>query len=257
MNNGPGSMNRVYRLVWNDITGAFVAVAEFARGRGKRSSSVVGAVLAVSLLGTGSAVQAAGPPAAITLPSGGTVVAGQAGISQNGNALDIQQTSVRAAINWLSFDIGAQAQVNIRQPNAQSVTLNRVLGADPSAIHGRLNANGQVILVNPNGIVFGKGSQVDVGGLVASSLDLADADFMSGKLNFVRGDALGKVLNQGTLNANGGGYVALLAPEVINEGVISAQLGTVALAAGDAVTLELSGNQLLGVKVDPASAIGG
>ncbi|NTV11896.1 MAG: filamentous hemagglutinin N-terminal domain-containing protein, partial [Zoogloea sp.] len=252
MNKGPGAINRIYRLVWRDSIGAFVAVAETSRGRGKRSSGVVGTLAALGLAGIAS-VAAAGPPAAGALPTGGVVTAGQASISQNGSRLDIQQGSARAAIDWQTFNIGAQAQVNFYQPNASSVALNRVLSADPSAIYGHLSANGQVILVNPNGIVFGPGSRVDVGGIVASTLSISNADFMGGRLKFTRGDATGSVVNQGTINAADGGYIALLAPEVRNEGVLSARLGSVAMAAGDAVTLDLSGDGLLSVKVDPAS----
>ncbi|MBP6900314.1 MAG: filamentous hemagglutinin N-terminal domain-containing protein [Burkholderiaceae bacterium] len=258
-NTGPGSLNRVYRLVRNARTGAMVPVAESARGGGHPAAAggtgMARVLLASGLLigaATGSA-WAADPPAAGALPSGGSVVAGQAQLQQSGNRMDIQQASARAAIQWQSFNIGSAAQVHIQQPNAQSVLLNRVLGADPSAIFGKLQANGQVLLVNPNGIVFGQGSRVDVGGLVASTLDLAETDFMAGRLDFKRGSAKGSILNQGSLHAADGGYVALLAPEVINEGVVSAQLGTVALAAGDAVTLEVAGSSLLGVKVDPAT----
>ena len=250
MNNGPGALNRIYRLVWNEEQGAFVAVAENARGRGKRSARV-GAALVLGVAAFGAAW--AGGPAPGALPSGGTVVAGQATIAQQGSQMTVQQGSARAAIDWTSFNIGAQAQVQFAQPDAASVALNRVTGADVSSIHGQLSANGQVILVNPNGVVFGAGSRVDVGGLVASSLDLGLNDFLAGKLNFKRGAATGSVVNQGSLNAAPGGYVALLAPQVRNEGVITAQLGTVALAAGDAVTLDVSGTQLLGIKVDPAT----
>ncbi|WP_132647784.1 YDG domain-containing protein, partial [Rubrivivax gelatinosus] len=252
MNHGPGALNRIYRLVWNDSTGACVAVAEGTRARGKRSSGVAGVVLGAGLV-LGSTAAWAGPPAANALPQGGQLVSGQATAQRQGARLDISQTSQRAAINWTNFDIGSQARVQIQQPNARSVLLNRVTGADPSAIHGRLDANGQVLLVNPNGIVFGRGSRVDVGGLVASTLDIADADFAAGRLKFTRGTATGSVVNQGTINAAAGGYVALLAPEVINEGLVSARLGTVALAAGDAVTLDVAGSELLGVRVDPAT----
>ncbi|WP_034412339.1 YDG domain-containing protein, partial [Derxia gummosa] len=267
MHNGPGSMNRIYRLIWNELTGSFVAVAEFARARGKRSRGIAGAVLAAGGVALAAPVSAQAPPdagrlaaavaarnlAGNALPTGGNVVAGSATIGQNGARMDINQSSQRAAINWLGFDIGGQAQVNFNQPNANSATLNRVTGADPSAILGRLTSNGQVLLVNPNGIVFGQGSQVNVGGIVASTLDLADADFMAGKLNFTRGAGAGAVLNRGAITTAAGGYAALLAPEAINEGVISARLGTVALAAGDAVTLDVNGASLVGVRVDPAT----
>ncbi|MFG6430456.1 YDG domain-containing protein [Roseateles sp. LYH14W] len=247
-------MNRAFRLVWNDALGAFVAVAEHVGGRGKgrsgASRAVAGAVMAGAAL---SAFAQQAPPAPTALPQGGVVTQGQAQLQQSGARLDVNQTTGKAAINWQSFDIGAQAQVNFKQPDAKSVALNRVVGSDVSQIFGKLTSNGQVMLVNPNGIVFGKGAQVDVGGLVASTLHLADEDFMAGRSRFTRGAVAGAVVNQGSLSAAAAGYVALLAPEVRNEGVISARLGTVALAGGDAVTLNFDGAQLLGVKVEAAT----
>ncbi len=251
MNQGPGSLNRIYRLVWNESTGGYVAVAESARGRGKRGTVVAGA-LAAALAALAPAALAAGPGAQ-ALPQGGQVVSGQAALQESGSRLDITQGSPRAAINWQQFNIGSAAQVHIQQPDASSVLLNRVVGADPSALHGVLSANGQVLLVNPNGIVFGKNARVDVGGLVASTLELADADFEAGRYQFQRGTQGGAVLNQGELRAADGGYLALLAPEAVNEGLLAARLGTVALAAGDAVTLTIDGRDLLAVKVDAAT----
>ncbi len=134
------------------------------------------------------------------------------------------------------------------QPGSNSVALNRVLGSDPSNILGSLSANGKVFLLNPNGILFGKGAQVNVGGLVASTLTLTDSDFMAGRYNFT-GGGNGKVLNKGSINADGG-YVALFGANVSNEGVISAKLGTVTLAAGNAVTLDVAGDGLLNVTVN-------
>lgn len=251
---GPGAMNRVFRLVWNDALGAFVAVAEHAVGRGKGRSGASQAVAGVVLAGAAlSAFAQQAPPAVDALPQGGVVTQGQAQLTQNGARLDINQTSNKAAINWQRFDIGAQAQVHINQPNAASVALNRVVGADVSQVFGQLSSNGQVVLVNPNGIVFGQGARVDVGGLVASTLNLADEDFMAGRMRFTRGAVAGEIVNQGSLSAAAGGYVAMLAPEARNEGVISARLGTVALAGGDAVTLNFDGTQLLGIKVEPST----
>jgi filamentous hemagglutinin family protein len=188
------------------------------------------------------------PPAA--LPAGGRVVAGQAAISQSGSNMLIQQDSAKAILNWNSFNIGSQASVVFQQPSASAIALNRVLGTDPSAIYGSLRANGQVFLINPSGVVFGAGARVDVGGLVASTLNIRDEDFLAGNYRFGREGATGSVLNEGELI---GKYVALLAPEVRNEGVIVARQGTAALAAGDAVTLSLTGSDLVGVQVDKAS----
>lgn len=192
----------------------------------------------------------AAPPTPTALPTGGQVVAGAASIQQAGAAMTIRQASEQAILNWQTFNIGASASVNFIQPGASSVALNRVLGSDPSAIYGSLTANGQVFLVNPSGVLFGPGARVDVGGLVASTLAIRDADFLARNYRFTRDGANGSVVNQGEII---GQYAALLAPEVRNEGVIAARMGSVALAAGDGVTLGISGRSLVDVQVDRAS----
>ncbi len=194
---------------------------------------------------------AAADPAATALPSGGKVAAGSAQITQSGTQMTIDQTSPRAVINWQGFDVGHEAEVNIKQPNRRAAVLNRVTTPRPSQINGKVKANGQVFIVNPAGIVFGDKAQVDVGGIVASTLEIDDADFMAGKQEFKRKKKAGKVVNRGKITATDGGYIALLAPELRNEGVLSARLGTVALAAGDAVTLTIGDH--VAVKVDPAT----
>src|SRR4051812_38187753 len=182
------------------------------------------------------------------LPTGGVVSAGSASIASTPGSTTITQTSQNAALNWTGFSIGAGESVRFNQPNAASVALNRVLGPDPSSILGSLSANGRVFLLNPNGILFGQGAQVNVGGLVASTLNLSDADFMAGHYNFA-GTSNASVTNQGSINADGG-YVALLGASVSNTGTISARMGTVALAAGNAMTLDVAGDGLLNVTVN-------
>ncbi|MEA1015608.1 filamentous hemagglutinin N-terminal domain-containing protein [Sphingosinicella sp. LY1275] len=207
------------------------------------ASTAIARVAGLCLLGMtiGSAAQAQ------SLPTGGTVTSGSATINPGATVLTINQTSQNAALNWQSFSIGKDNAVVFVQPNSNSVALNRVLGADPSAILGSLTANGKVFLVNPNGILFGQGANVNVSGLVASTLGLSDTDFMAGRYTF--SGAGGAVLNQGTITANGG-YVALLGASVSNQGVIQANLGTVALAAGEAITLDVAGDGLLNVAID-------
>lgn len=190
--------------------------------------------------------------AAGTLPTGAQVTAGSASISQSGQAMTVTQDSQRAAINWQSFSIGREASVNFVQPNASAVVLNRVTGAEQSVIEGALRANGQVFLLNPNGILFAAGARVDTAGLVASTRNLSDADFMAGTSTFA-GTGAGDVVNAGNLsamNAADGGYVALIGRQVKNDGVINARLGSVALASGNRVSLNFNGNSLVGVTVD-------
>ncbi|WP_420225831.1 filamentous hemagglutinin N-terminal domain-containing protein [Pigmentiphaga litoralis] len=210
------------------------------------------ALVAAILAGATGSVFAA-PPAVNALPTGGQVVAGQATITQAGNGMTVVQGTDKAILNWGSFNIGSQASVDFKQPGMGSVALNRVVGNDASQIFGSLTANGSVFLVNPNGVMFGAGARVDVGGLVASTLNIKDDDFLKGNYRFARDGATGSVVNQGELHAADGGYVALLAPEVLNEGVVSAKLGTVAMAAGETITLDMAGDGLVGVKVDPAT----
>ncbi len=177
------------------------------------------------------------------LPTGGTITTGHGSISQSGSTLTVQQNTAKMAANWDSFSIGTNHTVNFVQPNAQSVALNRVVGSDPSVIQGRLNANGQVFLLNPNGVLFTKTSQVNVGGILASTLALSDADFVTGNYKF-QGNSSNGIINQGNIIAgkdDNGGDVVMIAAKISNEGTINAQGGTVALGAGSKVTLDLGG----------------
>ncbi len=244
------SMNRVYRLIWSQVLNAWVCCAENAKGRGKSMSGRKLIAAALALLGGAFWL-----PLATAAPTGGQVSAGVGTISQAGTNTTITQTSQNLAINWQNFNIAANEAVRFIQPNAMSVALNRVVGQDPSQILGSLSANGQVFVINPNGVLFGSGAQVNVGGLVATTLNLSDANLMAGKYTFTSprpvGEGLGvRVINQGNLTAAQGGYIALLAPEVRNEGVITATLGTALLAAGNAVTLNLNNGSLLSYSID-------
>ena len=254
-------MNKIYRVVWNEITATWVAVAEIAKGHGKRSGTVGHVVdpaaasltlprlktlvASLALIGAIVPMQALAQVAANQLPTGGNVVAGTAAITQNAAVMNINQTTARAAIDWNTFNVGSAAQVNFNQPSSSSVTLNRVLDSNPSQIFGRINAPGQVFLTNPNGVHFAPGSSVNVGGLVATTHRIAVDDFMAGKTTFDRNGSTGSVINEGELKAALGGYIALLAPQVRNEGVIIAQAGTVALASGEAITLNFADNGTL------------
>ncbi|WP_454908753.1 two-partner secretion domain-containing protein [Variovorax gossypii] len=188
---------------------------------------------------------------AFAMPQGGAVSAGQGAITVDGNTTTVTQQSGRLAVNWNSFGIGANETVRFVQPGAGAVALNRVLGTEASAIYGRLEANGQVFLLNPNGILFGAGAQVNVGGLVASTLGLGDADFLAGRYRFTStGLSPAGVTNQGQITASDGGYVALLGGQVSNQGTVVARLGSVAMAAGSDITLDFAGDGLLGLTVN-------
>ncbi len=238
-----------FRLLTNLTNGLAIlppdAISGRRRGRGAagRKAALGAAAGALSLTALFSHAGQAQ-----TLPQGGSVVAGSASINQpSPTALNVVQTSNTAIINWQSFSIGAGNSVNFQQPSSSSVTLNRVLGNDPSAIFGTLTANGTVMLVNPNGVFFGPGSRVDVGGLVASTANIKDADFLAGKYLFGTPSANpdARIVNQGDISIKDAGLAALVAPQVQNNGVIRARLGRVALGAAQSFTLDFHGDGLL------------
>jgi filamentous hemagglutinin family protein len=235
--NRHGSMNRIYRLVWSAVRNVWIPVAETARGRGKRSTPKL---VAAALSLTCAVAQGS--------PTGGQVVAGTGSITQSGATTTITQATQNLSLTWSNFNIAPQQTVNFVQPSTSAIAVNRILGTNGTQILGYLHSNGQVFLINPNGIVFGPTAEVNVGGLVASALDLA-ADTSSSTKSF-SGTGSGSVVNQGTITASDGGYVVLLGNHVSNEGVISAQLGTVALGAGSAITLTLDSDSRVHLQVD-------
>jgi filamentous hemagglutinin family protein len=216
-----------------------------------RASTALQAVAAALLL----AVPLAPLPAAAQLsptahPTGGAVVAGQANIGQNGNTTTIGQSSQRAAVNWNSFDVGSQSTVQFQQPNANAVTLNRVVGSNPSEIAGKIQANGQLVIVNQAGLVFDKGSQINAAGIVVSAAGISNSNFMAGKMVFDQAANAGaKIENRGTITVNEEGLAALVAPRVRNAGKIQAKMGTVILAGAEAETLDLYGDGLVSINV--------
>jgi filamentous hemagglutinin family protein len=174
--------------------------------------------------------------AAVAAPTGQQVVAGQATFNQQGNVFSITNTP-GTIINWQSFSIGQGEITRFIQQGADSAVLNRIVGQDPTRILGALQSNGKVFLINPNGIMFGQGARVDVNGLVASTLNLSNADFLAGKKNFTAGPAAGEVRNEGAITTPSGGQVFLIAPNVTNAGVITSPQGDVVLAAGHSAQL--------------------
>ncbi|WP_081430307.1 beta strand repeat-containing protein [Pseudomonas putida] len=203
--------------------------------------------VSVSVIGATSSVALAGP-------TGGVAVQGGISIgTMNNNELVITQALQKGIINWTDFSIDAGELVRFAQ-NAgnDSITLNRVLGSQVSNIQGALQANGNIFLINPNGIVFGAGSQVDVAGLLATTFDVTDQSFIDGgQLNFaqVAGKDLASVANQGTITAGSGGFVYLVAPKVDNSGFVIANVGRVTMAAGDRFTVNLQGSNLINFSV--------
>ncbi|HEV7456812.1 MAG TPA: filamentous hemagglutinin N-terminal domain-containing protein [Roseococcus sp.] len=201
-------------------------------------------------LGLPAPVQAQAPNA---MPTGGQVTAGQALIQQQGTRTQITQGSDRAVIDWQRFDVGRDATVNFTQPSQNAWTLNRVNTPDPSMIAGRITANGGVAIVNPSGVVFAEGAQVNVGSLVASAAGITNQNFMAGRMVFDGTPNPGaRVENRGEITVAERGLAALVAPGAANQGAIRARLGTAIVAGAETYRLDLAGDGLLSIEVTQA-----
>ena len=189
------------------------------------------------------------------LPQGEEVVHGNASFDRNTpNTLNVNQNTDALIANWQSFSIGSNGTVNFYQPSSSSVALNRVVSMQPSEIFGALNANGNIFLINPNGVLFAPGSSVNVGGLVASTLNISNEDFLGGNYSFYQDPSFDPsyVINQGIITAAEGGDVSLMGGAVSNEGVITAPLGSINLVSGEAITLQLDDRGLIYADVNGA-----
>lgn len=211
-------------------------------------------------LGAATALLGAGPAYAIdanTLPQGPNVVGGKDSFAQSGNTLNVNQSTKRTVIDWRSFDIGSKAQVNFSQPGTSSIAVNRVnSSANPTQIEGGLHANGQVWILNPNGVFFGKTAHVDAAGVVASTANIDTKAFMAGSNTLqMTGADHGAVENQGNISVGQAGLAAFVAPSVRNSGTINATVGKVALAAGTTYTLDLAGDHLVELGLGSVKAV--
>ena len=209
--------------------------------------SCTGLVAATSL---GWSAAAAAPQ--IAQPGASTI-----SVQTAGGQTTVSQTTARAVVDWSAFDVATDEAVRFNQPDSRSATLNRVHSPWTSAIDGTITAPGRVIIQNANGVVFGGSARIDVGSLIASSLTIDEGQFRdNGRLVFNGGansDAI--VSNAGSITVGQAGLVALIGPRVANSGVISARLGTVALVAGNAATIDFSGDGLVQIAVtDPTTA---
>ncbi|ECJ0281804.1 filamentous hemagglutinin N-terminal domain-containing protein [Salmonella enterica] len=257
-------MNKIYRLRFDRRRNELVVVSEITAGTGKEKSTghiagpaalspfrkLMGTLTPLAFL-TGLVISLLpGMALAADLPTGGQIVAGQGSITTNGNHMTVNQNTHGLVTNWNSFDIGQNHTVQFVQPDSSSVALNRVTGGHESQILGSLTANGQVMLVNPAGVMFGNGSKVNTAGLVASTKNISNADFMAGHYTFSGGSHPGAgVVNQGSLTTTKGGYIVLAADRVRNQGTIITPGGKTVLAAADTVKLQLDNTGLTSVSV--------
>jgi trimeric autotransporter adhesin len=246
-------MNRNYRLVFNRSVQAWQAVAEFVRACGKSKSqsqhrsTVATCLPKLKKLAVCIALsQTSGM--AYALPSGADVQFGQATFQTIGNNLSINQGTKQLIANWQSFGIAANESVQLLQPNL-GVALFRVVGPEASQIYGSLSTTGSLFLINPNGVLFGQGAQVDVGNLVSTSMSISNTDFLNGHYQFNADGSTGGVINQGVIKASDGGYIILLGNEVKNSGTLTADNGSVVMGSAQSAMLDFYGNGLVKAKL--------
>ncbi|MBB5691542.1 filamentous hemagglutinin N-terminal domain-containing protein [Roseomonas alkaliterrae] len=181
------------------------------------------------------------------------VVAGGITVQQQAGQTVVQQPQQRGIVEWRSFNVGRDHHVQFQQPGASAITLNRVTTPDPSVIAGRITANGQVAIVNQSGVVFTQGAQVNVAGLVVSSANITNENFMAGRMVFDQpGRPDARIENAGSITVREAGLAALVAPQVANRGTITARLGRVALAGAETHVVDLHGDGLLSIEVTGA-----
>ncbi|EDM3692528.1 hypothetical protein CSM81_23820, partial [Salmonella enterica subsp. enterica serovar Infantis] len=256
-------MNKIYKLKFDRRRHVLVVVSEITAGTGKEKSTGHSAdpaaysscrklpgtltLLAGFIISLFPWMALANP----VLPTGGQIMGGQGSISTSGNQMTIHQQTQNMVTNWHSFDIGRNNTVQFVQPGSSSVALNRVTGASGSQIMGTLKANGQVFILNPNGVLFGKDARVNVAGLVASTKNISNADFMQGHYTLSgNGHPGAQVVNQGSLTTLKGGYIVLAGERVSNRGTVTTPSGKTVLAAGQTVTLQLDNGGLTSVSVN-------
>lgn len=243
-------MNHIYRVVYNAATNTYQAVPENSTGKHKTASeksscavsdvSEKGAFFSLKPIALCAMAMGLSSTGAWAAPTGGHISAGDASIAQHGKITNIQQNSQKAAINWQTFGIKADETVNFKQPNAQAVILNRVIGNEKSVIDGAMNANGKVFISNPNGMIIGKNAQINVGALLATTAKIKNQDFMNGFFKFDQ--ATGDITHLGDIKVPTGGVVALIAPIVANKGNITAPQGKVLLASAEQFSITLPDN---------------
>ncbi len=192
-----------------------------------------------------------------TTPTGGNVISGGITIDQQGTNTNIYQQEQNGRIDWQSFDHGSNAVTEFHQPNSSSWTINKVIGnvdaSKKTIIDGKIIANGNIGILDQNGVLYGPNADVNLGGGFATSGELDENKFdQDGTIQIDNVGAGGSIeISEGAqLNFSDGGLAAFVAPTMVNAGVISAKMGTVAMAAGETVTLDLYGDGLVEVTVD-------
>ncbi len=185
------------------------------------------------------------------LPEGETVLSGQVSLAKPNDKTLVITAPDKSILSYSRFDIHEGEKVQFVQPGKSSCVLNRIIGKDPSSILGNLEANGKVFLVNPNGIYFGPNATINVGSLIASTLNISDQDFLDNNYRFSldKDSEKSKIHNCGHIEAPEGAII-LLAPKIINDGLLSAKAGKILVASSETVTLDFSQDGLFRFALD-------
>ncbi|MFW5432406.1 MAG: filamentous hemagglutinin N-terminal domain-containing protein, partial [Methylophilaceae bacterium] len=258
------SLNHRYRLVWSRVQDAFVAVAEHIKSDGKNATAVHNNNQAVSSFQSMSIMALTKKTllglVVISALFGATqnanaqwtdlvIQSGQATSQQTGNNFNLNVTTSHVIGVASSLDIAANESVNVFFTQGDGQGLFRSTGNSATNIMGGLTSNGNLFLINQNGVLFGQGAQVDVGGLVASSMNISNADFLNGNYQFNANGSSGGVNNQGVIKVSDGGYLVMLGKEVKNSGTLIANNGSVVMASADSAVLDFYGNGLIKAKL--------
>lgn len=253
------SLNHVYRLIWSHVQNAWTVVSETAKASGKKSAVVdqsrastnkssfrvnlssslklrfkLVAAFSIALMASN----------AYALPFDPITIHGSREISVNGNYMQIDQHSDKLNMSWGGFDIAKGETVNLIQP-VNGAALFSIRGHAGTEIYGQLKATGTLLLINPNGVLFGQGAEVNVGNIVASTLNISNEDFLKGRYHFKGGDNAGSVINHGVIKAKDEGYIVMLGKAVENTGTLVANKGSVVMAAAQEAVLDFYGNGLV------------
>jgi filamentous hemagglutinin family protein len=198
-------------------------------------------------------------PCVYSNPEFNSVTSGNVSVTQSTGSTIVNQSSQKAILQWNSFNINAGEKTQFVQPNASAIALNRINpNQGASQIYGNLSANGRIILVNGAGVHFGPNAMVNVGGIIVSTSDISNANFLNNKFIFDQPSNLGgSIVNEGTIISAEHGLVALIGSNVTNTGMINARLGSIALGSGDKFTLDFNGDQLINFTVDAPASTGG
>ncbi|MDE3045429.1 MAG: filamentous hemagglutinin N-terminal domain-containing protein [Verrucomicrobiota bacterium] len=178
------------------------------------------------------------PLSLLAIPAGEKLVHGQVQVERpSSSSVQITQSTPQAIVEWDSFSLGTQESAHFVQPDASAAILNRVVGGNLSEIYGQLQGNGQVFLINPNGVLVGPSGMIDCAAFLGAALNLENQPFLDGHNYEFTGNPEATLVNQGTIRV-GNGFLFLVGPNLTNEGRLIAHQENVHLVEGEQITID-------------------